>query len=172
MYSSTCINCQNCFIISCGLITSSLTKYSGPNYGHIILAGKVIYEEDELVFCTIIDEYKFCWIFKIQKFHMGLLLSTQVASIIYTINEQYFYALTKNMTFWVCHITISRAVWCNWHWHFGTGSLGSISATKQGKSHAKVRQVDGSNKLHTLWPVKYCAKAGVSNFSLTCKLLH
>ena len=36
-YSTTCTHCSNCFVISRGLITSSLTKYSGLIYGHIFL---------------------------------------------------------------------------------------------------------------------------------------
>ena len=34
-----------------------------------------------------------------------------------------------------------------------------------------MRQDDGSKRLHTLWSVKYCAKAGTNLFSLTCELM-
>ena len=42
-----------------------------------------------------------------------------------------------------------------------------MPATKTGKLHVKVRQVDGSEKLHVLWPVKYCTKVSVNPFLLT-----
>ena len=35
----------------------------------------------------------------------------------------------------------------------------------------KVKQVDRSKKMYILWPVKYCTKAGMNLFSLTCELL-
>ena len=50
------------------------------------------------------------------------------------------------------------------------GSSGNMKGTKEGKLHIKVRQVDGSTILHTLWPVKYCEGAIANLFSLTCKL--
>ena len=34
-----------------------------------------------------------------------------------------------------------------------------------------MRQVNGSERLHTLWPLEYGAKAVVNLFLLTCKLL-
>ena len=34
----------------------------------------------------------------------------------------------------------------------------NMNATKQGKLHIKVRQVDGSEILQTLWFVKYCER--------------
>ena len=50
------------------------------------------------------------------------------------------------------------------------GSSGSMSTMKRGKLQTKVCQVNQSGKSHKLWPVKYCAKAGANQFSLTCKL--
>ena len=35
----------------------------------------------------------------------------------------------------------------------------------------KVKQVDGSERMLVLWPVKYCTKASANLLSLTCKLL-
>ena len=35
----------------------------------------------------------------------------------------------------------------------------------------KVHQVDGTECVHILWPMNYCAKAGANLCSLTCKLL-
>ena len=49
-------------------------------------------------------------------------------------------------------------------------SSGSMSDTKKGQLYMKVKQVDGSEKMHMLWPVRYCAKAGVNCIFLTCKL--
>ena len=46
-----------------------------------------------------------------------------------------------------------------------------MSSTKKGKLHIKVNHVDSGEKLHVLWPMKYCTKAGVNLLSLTCKLL-
>ena len=31
-------------------------------------------------------------------------------------------------------------------------------------------QVDGSEKSHILWPIKYCTKGGANLFLLSCKL--
>ena len=42
---------------------------------------------------------------------------------------------------------------------------------KKGKLFVNVQQVDGTEQVHTLWPVKFCHKAGANLFSLTCKLL-
>ena len=35
-----------------------------------------------------------------------------------------------------------------------------------------VQHIDGSKRVHFLWPTKYCVKAGTNLYSLTCKLLH
>ena len=42
---------------------------------------------------------------------------------------------------------------------------------KNGKLCMKVCQVDGTEWLHILWPMKYNTKAGANLYSLTCKLL-
>ena len=51
------------------------------------------------------------------------------------------------------------------------GRYGSMLVTKKGKLHINIHQVDNTEWVHTLWPMKFCPKAGVSLFSLTCKLL-
>jgi len=51
------------------------------------------------------------------------------------------------------------------------GSSGTMLATKKGKLRVTVRQVNGLEQVHTLWPVKFCPSAGANLFSLTCKLL-
>ena len=52
------------------------------------------------------------------------------------------------------------------------GSASNMSVTKKGKLWMKVHQVDDTERVHILWPVKYCAKAGANLYSLTCELLH
>ena len=50
------------------------------------------------------------------------------------------------------------------------GSSGNMFATKKGKLHVKLHQVNGSKRLHALEPMKFCTKAGVNLYLLTCKL--
>ena len=45
------------------------------------------------------------------------------------------------------------------------------SLMKKGKLHVKVCQVNRTQLVHTLWPMKFCPKAGANMFSLTYKLL-
>ena len=92
------------------------------------------------------------------------------------INNDTFYFITRNN--WIgdsdasCHITndntslndvtnIDESI---------QGSSGIMSAMKKGKLHVKVHQVDGTEWMHTLWPVKFCPKTGMVQFSLTYKL--
>ena len=51
------------------------------------------------------------------------------------------------------------------------GSSGIMPAMKKGKLCVNVHQVDGSDQVHTLWPMRFCPKAGANLFSLMCKLL-
>ena len=44
-----------------------------------------------------------------------------------------------------------------------------MPTTKKGKLQVMVRQVNGEEQVHTLWPVKFCPSTGVKLFSLTCK---
>ena len=50
------------------------------------------------------------------------------------------------------------------------GSFGIMPAMKKGKLQVTVRQVNGDEQVHTLWPVKFCPLAGANLFSLMCKL--
>ena len=94
-----------------------------------------------------------------------------------TIDDDTFFSFTKNT--WIgdsgvsCHITnnntglyditnIDESI---------QGSSGIMPATKMGKLQVKVLQVNGTEWIHTIWPVKFCPKAGANLFSLTCKLL-
>ena len=51
------------------------------------------------------------------------------------------------------------------------GSSSILPATKKGKLWVKVRQVNGTEHVHTIWPVKFCPKAGVNLFYLLWELL-
>ena len=51
------------------------------------------------------------------------------------------------------------------------GSSGIMPAMKKGKLRVTVRQVNGQEQVHTLWPVQFCPSAGANLFLLTCKLL-
>ena len=54
---------------------------------------------------------------------------------------------------------------------FIQGSSGIMSAMKKGKLQVKVHQILGTEWVHAIWPMKFCPKAGVILFSLTCELL-
>ena len=99
------------------------------------------------------------------------------AGLICTIDGDTFFSFMKNT--WIgdsgasCHITnndtglydvmdINESI---------QGSSGIMPATKKGKLQVKVRQVNGTEQVHTLWPAKFCPNAGANLFSLTCKLL-
>ena len=45
-----------------------------------------------------------------------------------------------------------------------------MPATKNGKLHVNVRQVDGTEWVHSLWQVKFCPMVGANLFSLKCEL--
>ena len=45
-----------------------------------------------------------------------------------------------------------------------------MPTTKKGKLHINVQQVDRTEWIHILWPVKFCPKAGAILFFLMCKL--
>ena len=49
------------------------------------------------------------------------------------------------------------------------GSSSIMPATKKGKLHVNVCQVNGTEQVHTLWPMKFCPKAGANLFSVMCK---
>ena len=50
-------------------------------------------------------------------------------------------------------------------------SSGNMLAIKKGKLCINIQQVDGTEWVHTLWPEKFCPKAGANQFFLTCELL-
>ena len=93
-----------------------------------------------------------------------------------TTNEDIFFSFTKNT--WIgdsgvsCHIMnddmglfdvidINESI---------QGSSGVMPAMKKGKLRVTIWQVDGTEQVHTLWPMKFCPKAGANLFSLMCKL--
>ena len=45
-----------------------------------------------------------------------------------------------------------------------------MPTTNKGKLQVTVRQIYGTERVHTLWPMKFCSKAGANLFSLTHKL--
>ena len=51
------------------------------------------------------------------------------------------------------------------------GSSSIMPPTKRGKLQINVQQVDGTEQVHTLWPMKFFPNAGVNLFSQTCELL-
>ena len=100
-----------------------------------------------------------------------------VAGMLCIINGKTFHSFTKNTLSGnlgaSCHITNNDT-----GLHYNTNikesvqrSLGNTSTIEKGKLHIRVHQVYGSKRLHILWPVKYCAKAGVNQYIPTCKLL-
>ena len=87
------------------------------------------------------------------------------AGMMCTINGDNFFLLTKNM--WIgdsgalCHImnndtslfsiiNINNSI---------QGSSWIIAAMKKGKLCINVQPVDGTEQVHTLWPMKFCLKA-------------
>ena len=87
-----------------------------------------------------------------------------------TIDGNTFHSFTRNT--WIgdsgasCHITnnksgmydvidIEESI---------QGSSGIMPATKKDKLQVTVRQVNGQEQVHTLWPVKFCSSAGANCF--------
>ena len=98
-------------------------------------------------------------------------------SMLCIIDRETFHLFTKNM--WIvnagalCHITNNYTgfyIFTKIN-KFVQGSANNISATKKGKLHVNVGQVDCTEWLHILWPMKYYAKASVSLYSIACELL-
>ena len=99
------------------------------------------------------------------------------AGMMCSINGNMLYSFTKNT--WIgdsgasCHITDNDTsmydiIYIDELIH---GSSSIMPAMKKGKLHVNVHQVDGTEQVHTLWPVKFCFKAGANLFSLTCEFL-
>ena len=98
------------------------------------------------------------------------------AGMMCTINSDIFYSFTRNT--WIrdsgasFHInnsdtSINDVIDIN---KLIQGSSDVMPATKKGKLCINVCQVDGPELVHTLWPLKYCPKAGANLLSLRCKL--
>ena len=45
------------------------------------------------------------------------------------------------------------------------GSSRNMPAMKKGKLWVKLQQVNGTEQVHTLWPLTFCCKAGANLFS-------
>ena len=103
-----------------------------------------------------------------QPFNAGMMCTIDIIS---------FHSFTKNT--WIgdsgasCHITndtngmydvinIKELI---------QGCSSTMPATKKGKLHVTIWQVNGQEQVHTLWPVKFCPSMSVSLFMFTCKLL-
>ena len=99
------------------------------------------------------------------------------AGMICTINGNTFFSFTKNT--WIgdlgasCHITNDDTGLYNINDinELIQGSSSIMPATKKSKLQVKVRQVNRAEQVHTLWPVKFCPKAGANLLSLMCELL-
>ena len=99
------------------------------------------------------------------------------AVMLCTIDGDIFYLFTKNT--WhgdskvSCHITyndthlfndidIDKSI---------QESFGNMPAIKKRKLCIIMQQVDRTEHVHNLWPMKFCPKVDANLFSLTCKLL-
>ena len=96
--------------------------------------------------------------------------------MMYTIDSETFYSFTKNM--WIgdsgasCHIMNNNTgmfVAINIDKLIQGGSS-IMSTTKKGKLQVHVWQVDKTEWVHTLWPMKFCPNIGANLFPLMCKL--
>ena len=131
---------------------------------------------DELVLCSLLRDSKKEKNRKKKKvWFMVNVKQSLLAGMMCTIGSNTFHSFMKNT--WSddssasCHITnnengmydiidIDESI---------QGSSGIMPATKKGKLHVTVCQVNGE-QVHTLWPVKFCPSAGANLFSLTCEL--
>ena len=113
---------------------------------------------------------------KLNTLHADLVPSMQRVSMMCMIYHSYS-TLLQNYFIWQIGCIMSHdqwwcmAVWCNWHWWVVRRKLRQYIHYKKGKLCVKVRQVDGSKRLHNLWLVWYCARFGANHFSLTCEPL-
>ena len=98
------------------------------------------------------------------------------AGMLCTIDGETFHSFMKNMLISdsgvLCHIANNNTTLYNIANinELVQGSLDNMSITMKGKLHVKVHQVDVTELVHILWPIKYCTKAGANLYSLTCKL--
>ena len=135
-------------------------------------------EEDELVLCSLMMDNKKEK--NTEKKKVRFVENEKQSSetgMICTIDGTSFHSFTKNT--WIdnsgasCHIAndengmyevieINESI---------QGSSDIMPATKKGKLRVTVRQVNGQEQVHTLWPVKFCPTAGANLFLLMCELL-
>ena len=97
--------------------------------------------------------------------------------MMFTINQEtFFFAYKEHMDQrFGCLVSYQQ----QWHQPYDVpdinklvqGISGHMPNTKLSKLCMEVCPVDGSNKLHKLWPMKYCSKAGANLSLLTFKLL-
>ena len=100
------------------------------------------------------------------------------ARMMHNIDRDTFFSFTKNM--WIgdssilCHIMNDNTSLFNISTSISQFKEDPILCLLQKKAKlcVNIQQVDGTEQIHTLWPVKICPKADANLFSLTCKLLH
>ena len=133
-------------------------------------------DEDDVVLCLLTSESK-----KECKNKKGWFMENikqpSEADMMCTIDGDIFFWFTKNT--WIgdsgasCYIINNNTGLYDINIIIESmqGSSGIMPATKKCKLQVKVCQVNGTERIHTLWPVKFCPKAGANLLSLTCKLL-
>ena len=90
------------------------------------------------------------------------------------INKQSFYMFTKHT--WIDNLSTLNHITNDDTGMYDVtnideleqGRSGTISVRKKEKLCTIVRQLDGSKRLNTLWPVKYSLKVGASLLLLMC----
>ena len=99
------------------------------------------------------------------------------ACMMCTISGDTFFSFTKSM--WIgdssslCHImnndtSLFNVININ---KLIQGSSSIMPVTKEGKLHVNIWQVNRTEWVHTIWPIKFCPKGGANLFLLTCELL-
>ena len=124
-------------------------------------------KEDNLILCYTTEDSKpvqekkvnFPAHFNFTTPHTAVLTPMQEMRMMCTINDESLYMFTINS--WICDSSISCHITKNDTGMFklekivesAKGGLSNKSAMKQGKICVNVVQVDGSKRVHTLWPV-------------------
>ena len=131
---------------------------------------------DELVLCSLTRDSKKKSEKKKVRFANNVKQPSEAGKMC-TIDGNTFHLFMKNT--WIgdsgasCHITnnisgmsdvmdINKSI---------QGSSRVMPATRKGKLHVTVCQVNRQEQVHTLWPVKFCPSTGANLFLLTCELL-
>ena len=138
-------------------------------------AEKAVEERDHLVLCSLMAEIKQNK--KGIKWKRKVRLASDIkkptnAGMLFRIDDETFFSFKKNM--WIgdsgisCHITnIDMCLYDVTNINtLVQGSSFSMSVTKKVKLNEEVCQVNWIENLHVLWPMKYCAKAGVKLFHM------